>query len=133
MKRGVKSRLVKLSGDTITVRLQKENEAYEDPVLGFIANRTVFSRSIYEDSFKDTQWRRVQGILQESRERNLFCDLTLVVRDGSITLNRLISILIIPSLLQCGSHDDLEVILLPDFSKGDIEELLKKLFQNQQL
>ena len=121
---------MKLSGDTITVRLQKENEAYEDPVLGFIANRTVFSRSIYEDSFKDTQWRRVQGILQESRERNLFCDLTLVVRDGSITLNRLISILIIPSLLQCGSHDDLEVILLPDFSKGDIEELLKKLFQD---
>ena len=128
MKRGAKSRLVKLSEDTITVRLQKENEAVEDPVLGFISNRTVFSRSIDDDSYKDTQWRRVQGIFQESRERNLFCDVTLVVRDGSIALNRLISILIIPSLLQCGSDDDLEVILLPDFSKGEIEELLHKLF-----
>ena len=126
MKRGVKSRLVKSSGDNIRVRLQEENESGEDPVLGFISNRPVFSES--NDSYEDTQWRRVQSILQEGHKNNLFCDLTLVVQDGSISLNRLVAVLIIPIILQCGSHDDLEVILLPDFTRKEIEDLLEKLF-----
>ena len=94
MKRGVKSRLVKSSGDNIRVRLQEENESGEDPVLGFISNRPpVFSES--NDSYKNTQWRRVQSILPEGHKNNLFCDLTLVVQDGSISLNSLVAFLII--------------------------------------
>ena len=95
MKRGVKSRLVKSSGDNIRVRLQEENEAGEDPVLGFIANRPVFDKSDDEDSYRGTQWRRVQSILPEGHKNNLFCDLTLVVQDGSISLNSLVAFLII--------------------------------------
>ena len=128
MKSGVKSRLVKVSDSAIRVRVSNDLEADDDDLHGFISRRSVFRRTCDEDSYKDTQWGRIKGILQDSHQRNEFCDLSLVVNDGIIQLSRLVTILILPTLLQCGSQDDVEVILLPDYSKQEIEDLLQTLF-----
>ena len=59
-------------------------------------------------------------------DSNHLCDISVMVSDGTIVLNRLIVILLFPNVLHV--HDnDLVLVIVPDYSLDQIKDSIKSL------
>ena len=51
------------------------------------------------EQFQNLRWTQIQNYLRQSYDSNHLCDVSVMVSDGTIVLNRLIVILLFPDVL----------------------------------
>ena len=128
-KKALKSKFVKITKDIINIRANGEPTTAEDDeaVHGFIENRTVFgSETSSGDQFQNHHWSRIQKYLRQSYVSNQYCDVNVIISDGTISVNWLMVILLFPDVLNV--HDgDLESVIVPDYTLDQIKDKIKSL------
>ena len=121
------SKFVQIAKDIINIRRITEPNKAEDgdePVHGFIENTLypVFGGKISSsEQFQKHHWKQIQKYLRHSYDSNQHCDVSVVVSDGKVTVNRLMVILLFPEVLHI-CDNDLELVILPDYTLDQITE-----------
>ena len=118
----MKTKYVKISDDTINIRA-KDDLDDDDDVHGFISKRTVFSSKNKNEDDNRHYWRQMQEQMRLCHESGEFAETRLVTRDGEIRVNSVTALLLFTdlSLFDC---DDVEVVIVPDSSKQELETRL---------
>ena len=125
-------KFVQISKDIINIRGvtdPNKSEDGEEQVHGFIGNQLypVFGgKQSSSEQFQNLHWTQIQNYLRHSYYSNNLCDVSVVVSDGTIQLNRLIVILLFPDILHV-PDDDLELVIVPDYSLDQIKDNIKSL------
>ena len=113
------AKFVQISKDIIKIRGVTDHNKAEDgdeQVHGFIGNQLYPVFSVKQSSskhFQNLHWTQIQNYLRHSYDFNHLCDVSVVVSDGTILINRLIVILLVSDILQV-PDDDLELVIVPD-------------------
>ena len=125
------ARFVQLSKDIVNIRgvTDPKSEDGDEQVHGFVGNQLfpVFRGKLSSsEQFQNLHWTQIQNYLRQSYDSNHLCDVSVMVSDGTIVLNRLIIILLFPDVLHV-PDDDLELVIVPDFSLDQIKDNIKSL------
>ena len=107
----LRAKFVQLTKDIVNIRAITdpiEDEDDNETVHGFVENRTVFGAS--GELFQYDHWPSIQKYLRQSYISKSHCDVSIIVSDGTIEVNRLIILLLFPVLLQA-CHEDLESVI----------------------
>ena len=121
----------KMAKDIVNIRgvTDPKSEDGDEQVHGFVGNQLypVFGGKLSSsEQFQDLHWTQIQNYLRHSYDSNHLCDVSVMVSDGTIVLNRLIVILLFPNVLHV--HDnDLVLVIVPDYSLDQIKDSIKSL------
>ena len=96
-------------------------EDEDGAIHGFIENRTVFSDTSSGEQFQNRHWPQIQNYLSESYVSHHHCDVSIMVSDGSVLVNRLMILLLFPEVLHV-CDDDLESVIVPAFTLDKMTE-----------
>ena len=105
------TKFVQISKDIINIRGVTDPNEYEDgdeQVHGFVRNQLhpVFGGKLFSsEQFQNLHWTQIQNYLRHSYDYNHLCDVSVMVSDGTIVLNRLIVILLFPDVLHVPDDD----------------------------
>ena len=132
-KKALKSKFVQISKDIINIQANTEPTKAEDEedgaIHGFIENRTVFSYTSSGEKFQNRHWTQIQQYLSQSYVSHDHCDVSVVVSDGSVSVNRLMILLLFPDVLHV-SDDDLELVIVPDYTLDQMKEFIDSLLNS---
>ena len=126
------TKFVQISEDIINIRGVTDPNEYEDgdeQVHGFVGNQLypVFGGKLFSSElFQNLHWTQIQNYLRHSYDSNHLCDVSVMVSDGTIVLNRLIVILLFPDVLHV-PDDDLELVIVPEYSLDQIKDIINSL------
>ena len=128
----LKSKFVQISKDIINIQANTEPTKAEDEdgaIHGFIENRTVFSDTSSGEQFQNCHWTQIQKYLSESYVSHHHCDVSIMVSDGSVLVNRLMILLLFPEVLHV-CDDDLESVIVPAYTVNQVTEFIESLLNS---
>ena len=92
----------------------------------FIENRTVFSDT---SSGEQCHWTQIQKYLSESYVPHHHCDVSIMVSDGSVLVNRLMILFLFPEVLHV-CDNDLESVIVPSYTLDQVREFIESLLNS---
>ena len=104
-------------------------EDEDGAIHGFIENRTVFSDTSSGEQFQNRHWPQIQNYLSESYVSHHHCDVSIMVSDGSVLVNRLMILLLFPEVLHV-CDDDLESVIVPAYTLDHVREFIESLLNS---
>lgn len=116
-------------GNSNTIEVTRSDTPDDDSgnVYGFVSGRVIMEDS--GSRRKPTHLDALRDIVRTYMLDPRFCDAELVFRDSSrLRINRLVVGLMFPEL---SDAQDLDLVLLPDWSKLQFEHILDNLFTGQ--
>ena len=128
----MKSKFVQISKDIINIRANTKPTKAEDEdraIHGFIENRTVFSDTSSGEQFQNRHWPQIQNYLSESYVSHHHCDVSIMVSDGSVLVNRLMILLLFPEILHV-CDNDLESVIVPSYTLDQVREFIESLLNS---
>ena len=128
----LKSKFVQISKDIINIGANTEPTKAEDEdgaIHGFIENRTVFSDTSSGEQFQNLHWTQIQKYLSESYVSHHHCDVSIMVSDGSVLVNRLMILLLFPEVLHV-CDNDLELVIVPSYTLDQVREFIESLLNS---
>jgi len=104
-------------------------------IHGFLENRTIFvDHKLDKEANLDplsgnpnsvTHFNFLRSCFEEALRENLYCDTILILADSSLSLNRLLAVLIFPLLGHCDNLD-CATIILPDYTLEQIQSIFDR-------
>ena len=131
------SKFVQITKSTINIRAGIEPTKAEDdeePIHGFIEDRLlpVFGVDLSSgEQFQNHHWTRIQNYLKQSYISNNHCDVSIMVSDGTIVVNRLMIILLFPIVLHC--DEELEYVIVPEYTLDQIKDNINSLLNSSNI
>ena len=131
------SKFVQITKNTINIRVGIEPTKAEDdeePIHGFIEDRLhpVFGVDLSSgEQFQNHHWTRIQDYLKQSYISNNHCDVSIMVSDGTILVNRLMIILLFPVVLHW--DEELEYVIVPDYTLDQIKDNINSLLNSSNI
>ena len=82
-----------------------------------------------DEQFQNRHWTLIQKYLSESYVSHHHCDVSVMVSDGSVLVNRLMILLLFPEVLHV-CDDDLESVIVPAFTLDKMTEFIESLLNS---
>ena len=78
------------------------------------------------EQFQNRHWPQIQKYLSESYVPHHHCDVSIMVSDGSVLVNRLMILLLFPEVLHV-CDNDLESVIVPSYTLDQVREFIESL------
>eukprot|EP00090_Calanus_glacialis_P017859 TRINITY_DN27712_c0_g1_i1.p1 TRINITY_DN27712_c0_g1~~TRINITY_DN27712_c0_g1_i1.p1 ORF type:complete len:862 (-),score=195.38 TRINITY_DN27712_c0_g1_i1:91-2676(-) len=135
---GMKVKIIQLDSEehcesnTVKVVVDQMDDDNQS-IHGFLENRTIFvDHKVDKDEPSDplagnpnsvTHFNFLRSCFEEALRDNIYSDTILILEDSSLTLNRILVILVFPWLGDCEIMD-FATIILPDYTLAQIQGIL---------